>query len=163
MARERTLARRERGEVEQMEPWNTFQEMERMFRNFFISPHPLIQPPRWLSELRTEYMPDVDLKETEKEFILSATIPGLSKDDVDIDVTDDRITICGERKTEEEKPGERYHLRQQNYGMFRVSYALPSDVKPDDVKATYKNGIFNVVLPKAEVHEAHKVKVEGKD
>ncbi len=88
MAREKTLARRERGELERMEPWDTFREMERMIRDFFTSPFPVLRSPRWwMREFRGEYIPDIDLKETEREFILSATIPGMSKDDIDIDVT----------------------------------------------------------------------------
>jgi HSP20 family protein len=164
MAREKTLARRERGELERLEPWDTFREMERMIRDFFTSPFPILRTPRWwMREFRGEYIPDIDVKETEREFVLSATIPGMSKDDIDIDVTKDRITISGERKAEEEKPGERYHIREQSYGSFCVSYDLPAEVKPEDVKATYRNGILEVVMPKAEVPETHKVKVEIKE
>ena len=162
MARERSLARRERGEMEHMEPWNTFQDMERMMRSFFTSPFPVLRTPLWMREFTREFTPDVDLRETEKEFILTATVPGMSKDDIDINVTDDRITLSGERKEEEDKPDERYHIRQQSYGSFSVSYVLPSDVKTDEVKATYKNGILEVVMPKAEIKEAHKVNIEEK-
>ena len=164
MAREKTLARRERGELETFEPWNTFREMERMISNFFRSPVPMIQPPRWFArEYAGEMMPEVDLKETDKDLVLSVVIPGLERDDFDINVTEDSITITGERKSEEEHPGERYHIRQQSYGTFHVSYSLPSEVKPDDVKAVYKNGVLEVTMPKAEVTEAHKVKVEVKE
>lgn len=164
MAREKTLARRERPETEMIEPWDTFREMERMMRNVFTSPISLMRPSRWwMAPLAGEFAPEVDLRETENEFVLSATVPGLTKDDIDINVTNDSITISGERKTEEEKPGQRYHVRQQSYGAFSVSYALPSDVKPDEVKAAYKNGILEVTMPKAEVTKAHKVNVEAKD
>jgi len=160
MARDKTLATRERGELEAYEPWNAFRDMERMFRDFFTSP--MLRPSRWWpGELQSRFVPDVDLKETETEFVLSATVPGMEKDDLDIDVTKDRITICGERKTEEEKPDERYHVRQQSFGSFKVSYSLPVDVKPDKVKASYKNGVLEVAMPKAEVAEARKVKIEG--
>ena len=160
MSREKTLARSEQSEIERLEPWNTFREMERMMRSFFSSPFPFFRPTWW----REEQMPtpEVDLKETDKEFILSATVPGLEKDDIEIDATKDSITITGERKREEEKPGEQYHVRQQSWGKFRVSYALPSDVKPEDVHATYKNGVLEVTLPKADVTPAHKVKIETK-
>ena len=162
MAREKSLTRRETGDIGQIEPWNTFRDMERMMRNFFTSPLPVIRSPLWMRELEAEFAPDVDLRETDKEFVLSATVPGMSKDDIDISVTGDGITLSGERKTEEERPGERYHLRQQSYGKFSVTYALPSDVKTDKVKATYKDGVLEVVLPKAEVKEAHKVNIEEK-
>jgi HSP20 family protein len=164
MAREKTLARRERTDLEQYEPWNTFQGMERMFRDFLTSPFPLLRARRWLMpEAGLEIMPEVDLRETEKELILSASVPGLGKDDIDINVTSDRITISGERKAEEERPEEQYHVRQQSYGSFKVSYALPMEVRPNDVKATYHSGILEVRMPKAEITEEHKVKVEVKD
>lgn len=164
MPREKGLVRKETGEIEPLEPWNTFKEMERMFRDFFVSPMTLMRPPRWwLREGREEFVPEVDLRETDKEFVLSASVPGMARDDIDIDVTKDSITICGERKTEAEQPGERYHFRQQSYGSFSACYSLPSEVKPRGVKAVYKNGVLEVTMPKAEVTEAHKVKVEIKE
>ncbi|MCE5199383.1 MAG: Hsp20/alpha crystallin family protein [Armatimonadota bacterium] len=158
MAHERGLAKRERGELEAMEPWNSFRDMERMFRNFFGIP--MMRPSRMWSMGLAEFAPDVDIKETDKDLVISATVPGMSKDDINIDVTNDRITISGERKTEEEKPGERYHVREQSYGSFSVSYALPVDVKSEDVKATYKNGLLEIILPKAAEAATHKIKIE---
>lgn len=160
MAREKGLAKTERGELQRWDPWDTFEEMERMFRDFFTSPFPLLRSRMAMRPRLMEYLPDVDLKETENEIVLSASVPGLGKDDIDIDVTSDHITISGERKSEEDKPGERFHVRQQSYGSFRLSYPLPAEIKPDDVKAHYKNGVLEVVMPKSEVREAHKVKVE---
>jgi HSP20 family protein len=161
MAREKTLARKEHQEAPLVEPWDTFGDMERMFREFFASPLPWLRPPRWMREISHEFAPEVDLKETEKEYILSATIPGIDKEGLDIDVMPDRITIAGERKHEEEKPENRYHVRQQTYGSFRVSYALPTEVKPKEVKAHYKNGVLEVEMPKAvEAEVTHKVPIE---
>jgi HSP20 family protein len=157
MPREKTLARREPAEVETYEPWNTFREMERMFRGFFGVP--MARGPRLWREL-AEYRPEVDLRETDKELVLSATVPGMGKEDIDIDVTGDSVTISGERKTEEEKPGERYHFRQQSYGSFCLSYSLPVEVRPEEVKAHYKNGVLEIVMPKAEEAAKHKVRVE---
>ena len=105
MARERKLVRKESGELEPMESWNTFTEMERMFRDFFTRPFSMMRPSRlWAVPLERGFSPEVDLKETDTELILSASIPGLEKDDIDINVTKDRISISGERKTEAEKP-----------------------------------------------------------
>lgn len=107
-----------------------------------------------------ENRPLVDLRETENELILSAQVPGMTKEDIDIDVTSDSISIRGERKTEEDKPGEKYHIRQQSYGSFSASYSLPMDVKADQVKASYKDGILEVIMPKSETAQTQKVKVE---
>ena len=161
MAREKTLAKKETGELQGWDPWDTFQEMERMFREFFTSPFSLMRPGRRMRPMRIEFTPEVDLRETDTELILSATVPGMEKDDIDIDVTADRITVTGERKTEEEKPGECYHVRQQSYGSFNISYALPAEVKTQEVKATYKNGVLQVTMRKAEVREAQRVEIEG--
>jgi HSP20 family protein len=161
MPQEKTLARKERSELESFEPWDTFRAMERMFRDFLTLPPSMMRSRRWMMpELRQEIMPDVDLLETESELTLKAAVPGLSKDDIDINVTSDRITVTGERKSEEQKPGETYHVRQQSYGSFNVCYSLPAEVKPEEVKASYKNGILMVHMPKAEVTPEHKVKIE---
>lgn len=160
MAREKLLARREPTEVEAYEPWNTFRDMERMFRDFFGVP--AIRAPRLWRQL-AEYRPEVDLRETDRELVLSATVPGMGREDIEIDVTHDSITISGERKTEEEKPGERYHFRQQSYGSFCLSYTLPAEVKQEEVKAHYKKGVLEVIMPKAEEAAKHKVEVEETD
>lgn len=161
MAQQKPIARTETSPVQQIEQWNTFRDMERMFRDFFLSPFPMLRTPGLLAMARQEVLPEIDLRETDNEIIFSATVPGLSKDDIDINVTSDSITISGERKQTEEKPGERIHVRQQSYGSFQVCYSLPANVKPDKVKATYKNGVLEVMMPKAEVKQAHKVSVEG--
>ena len=161
MSRERQLAKTPEREVDIIEPWNTFRDMERMFRDFFNAPMTNWRNTRmWPGETFTT--PAVDIKENDKELVLSATVPGINKDDIDIDVTEDSITINGERKSIEEKPGETYHIRQQSYGSFKVSYSLPAQVKPGEVAATYKDGILEITMPKAEVTQAHKVKVELK-
>ncbi len=98
MAREKQLATQAQRPLATLEPWDTFREMDRMFRDFFTAPLPWWRGQRWLSDLRTEFSPEVDLRETEKELVLSTTIPGVNKDDIDINVTSDRITISGERK-----------------------------------------------------------------
>jgi HSP20 family protein len=165
MARARSLAKKEAPELARWEPWDIFREMDRMWdrmvREFFSSPFSLVRPSWGLRGDTVGFTPEVDLRETEKEFVLSVALPGMEKDDIDIDVTADRITISGERKVEEEKPGEQYHIRQQSYGAFNVSYTLPAEIKPNEVKATYKNGVLEVTMPKAEVREAQKVKIEG--
>ncbi len=163
MAHEKTLAKKERAEMERLEPWNTFRDMERMFREFFVSPVPTLRTPRWMREFATEYAPEVDLRETDKEFVLSASVPGMEKDDIEIDVTKDGITLSGERKCAEEKPEEKCHVRQQSYGAFKVSYTLPSEVKPERVKANYRHGVLEVTMPKAEITEARKVKINVED
>jgi HSP20 family protein len=154
MTREKLVTRTPERQMEGYDPWTGFRDVERMLRDWVR--------PRWSTPplaSYTEGRPPVDLRETEKELILSAQMPGMTKDDIDIDVTYDSVSICGERKTEEEKPGEKYHFRELTYGSFCASYSLPVGVKPDKVAASYKDGILEVTMPKAEVTHAQKVKV----
>jgi HSP20 family protein len=161
MAREKNLARSEPREETILEPWDSFRDMERGIRDFFFSPGSVFRSPMAMFEkMHQSIAPDVDMRETDKEIIVSATVPGMEPDDISIDVTKEWVTITGERKKEEERPEETYHLRQQRYGVFKVSYALPAEVKAENVTAVYKNGILEVTMPKAEVSEMHRVKVE---
>jgi HSP20 family protein len=162
MARERGLARSEPRSIQQPEVWDSFPNMERMMRNFFLSPWPAFRSMNRMFDdiTRVQFTPEVDLSETETEYTLSLTVPGMTKDDVNIDVTPDSITVSGERKVEDEKAEKRYHLRGQSYGAFTLSYTLPSEIKPDDVKAVYKNGLLEITLPKAETAKRHKVEVQ---
>ncbi|MFQ3549527.1 MAG: Hsp20/alpha crystallin family protein [Armatimonadota bacterium] len=138
-------------------------DIERMFEDMFSRFLNTTQAPlRLFDGFEKRFKPEVDLKETEKEFILEASIPGMDKDDINIDVTRDSITISGEKRSEEEKPGEKYHIKQQSSGSFSVYYTFPGGIKPDETKATYKDGVLTVELPKAEVQEKHKIKIGTK-
>ena len=160
MIREKSIAKPVDRELGVREPWNSFRDMERMFRDFFVSPMPAFMAPRlWDTEM-TAMVPEVDLSETEKEIVLSASLPGITKEDIDIDVTSDSISVSGTRKSAEERPGEKIHFRRQHFGTFRFSYSLPSEIRPSEVAATYKDGVLEITMPKAEVTQAVKVKVE---
>jgi len=160
MIREKSLSKPIDRELGVVEPWNSFRDMERMFRDFFVSPmSTLMAPGRWETEI-SAMAPEVDLCETEKEIVLSAALPGINIVDIDIDVTKDSISVSGVRRPTEEKPGEKIHIRRQHFGTFRFSYALPTEIKPGEVAATYKDGILEIAMPKAEVTQAVKVKVE---
>ncbi len=77
MAREKTLARKEETPIGVWEPWNVFSEMDRMFRDFFLQPASWWRRPGWISDLTGKFTPQVDIKETEKDYVLTATIPGI--------------------------------------------------------------------------------------
>lgn len=160
MMRDRKLAKPENREISAMEPWNSFRDMERMFRNFFVSPFGgWMEPALWNTEGAIS-SPEVELKETEDHVVLSAALPGINKDDIDIDVTADSISVSGTRQSVEEKPGETVHIRRQQYGSYQFRYRLPAEIKPNDVTATYKDGILEITMPKAEVTQSTKVKIE---
>ena len=95
-------------------------------------------------------MPAVDLYQTDNEVVVKAAIPGVKTDDMRINVTGEVLTIKGEVKEKEEVKEKAYHLREQRWGMFERTLALPTDVIADKAKAEFENGILTITLPKAE-------------
>lgn len=106
-------------------------------------------------------MPRMDVYETEEEVIVSAELPGLEKkDDVQIDVDDDHLTITGTIQRAEEVKEDRMHRRERYVGQFRRSISLPARVKSDKARATYRNGILEVRIPKDETPNRRRVDIE---
>lgn len=95
------------------------------------------------------WMPRVDVQETEREYVLSAALPGVRKEDVRIDVRDGILTIVGERKSEKEEKGKTWLRRETSYGSFERSFILPDGTHPEDVKAAHKDGVLTISMPKA--------------
>ncbi len=107
------------------------------------------------------FAPDVDIEETPKSVLVSASLPGVDKKDIRVDVTKDILTIRGERKMEREYEGEGgYCCREQAYGAFSRSVSLPASVHSDDVKAHYENGVLKIELPKVEETPAHRIEID---
>lgn len=102
----------------------------------------------------TSFSPKVDISETEKEFELQFHIPGMKKDEINIDIHDDRLTVSGERKMENEKNEKNYHSVESYYGTFSRSFYLPDNVNTEKAEANYRDGILDVVIPKDKKKEA---------
>ena len=95
-------------------------------------------------------MPAVDMYQTDNEVVVKAAIPGVKTDEVQINVTGEVLTLKGEVKEKEEVQEKAYYLREQRWGMFERTIALPTDVIADKAKAEFENGILTITLPKAE-------------
>lgn len=108
-----------------------------------------------------EWGPPVDLEETENELIFTAELPGMNKDDVDIEIENGVLAIRGEKKEErkEEQKGRRYVYERQ-YGSFLRSFTLPRSVDQDRIRARFDNGVLTVTLPKTEQARGKRISVE---
>ena len=95
-------------------------------------------------------IPAVDLYQTDDEVVVKASLPGLKAEDVQITVTGEMLTLKGEFKQKEDVKEKAYHLREQRYGIFERTFALPTEVVSDKAKAEFENGILTITLPKAE-------------
>jgi HSP20 family protein len=94
--------------------------------------------------------PAIDMYQTDDEIVVKASLPGIKVDEVQINITGDVLTLKGEVKHEEESKDKAWHIREQRWGSFQRSVALPTNVVADKAKAEFENGILNITLPKAE-------------
>jgi len=106
----------------------------------------------------------IDMSETEKEFRITAELPGVEEKDVDVTLRGDLLTIKGEKKIEEERKKEDYRVVERSYGVFERTFRLPYEVAEEDVAAEFDKGVLKIVLPKpAEVRsETKKIAVKAK-
>src|SRR5947209_12380158 len=137
---------------------NTIQtEMNRLFNTFFEAPAPTANS----GQSMRRWLPAMDLVETEDHFVLRADLPGLSENDVNIELEDSVLTISGERKAEHEERKEGYYRVERASGQFTRSLTLPEGVDPDAVKASFDRGVLEVRVPKPEQRKPRKVTISA--
>ncbi len=150
--------------VEQWDDFRRFEEMmNRMFEEFWGRPsrRRLLPPGERGAIVPAEYRePFIDVIETDKEVIATAEMPGLEKQDIKINVTEDRLEISAETKHEEKKEEKGYVYRERRSGSYYRAISLPSPVDPDRSKASYKNGVLEIKMPKTEVKKKTPLKIE---
>jgi HSP20 family protein len=101
----------------------------------------------------------VDIQETEEGYRLTAELPGLTKDDINITLENNVLRLSGERKFEKDVKKESYHRIERAYGTFGRSFVLPQQVSSDKVEAAFKDGILTVTVPKAEQAKPRKIAI----
>jgi HSP20 family protein len=106
--------------------------------------------------------PAIDMYQTDDEIVVKASLPGFKADDVQINITGDVLTLRGEMKHEEEKKEKAWHMREQRWGSFERSVALPTNVVADQANADFENGILTITLPKAEEAKPRTISVKAK-
>ena len=108
----------------------------------------------------TEWAPLVDVTEDDKEFLITAELPDVKREDVKVTAEDGTLRITGERKLEKEEKGKKFHRIERSYGSFERSFTLPAGTKPEALTAEYKDGVLKVHLPKAEVAKPRAIEVK---
>ncbi len=134
--------------------WNPFAELERIRKEF----DRLFEE---VSNVETErlFAPVVDVYETDSELVIKAEIPGAKKEDIEVSIKDNAVHIRGEKKEEREEKTETVHRVERFYGKFERLIPLPTDVKAEEAKAEYKDGVLEIRIPKAETVKETKVKI----
>lgn len=137
--------------------------LERLFGDDdFFSPLPLFG--RMREDLTSAaWVPPVDIRETDEAYEVVADLPGMTKDDVELRVEDNLLTIRGERRWREEEGGQEagWSRRERAYGTFTRSFTLPREVDSEDVKARFRDGVLNVSIPKSEKAKPRTIDIEG--
>jgi HSP20 family protein len=105
------------------------------------------------------WVPAMDLAEEGDELVLRADLPGLTEDDVEVEVKDRVLTVSGERRAEEKKEGEGYYRVERAFGSFSRSLSLPDGIDADKVRAEFDNGVLEVRIPKPEERKTHRVQI----
>jgi HSP20 family protein len=125
-------------------------EMDRLFDVFgigrgWLAPLPV---PRWARAGVTEaWSPDAEMFQRNNELVIRTDLPGLTKDDVKVDITEDAVTIQGERKWEHEEERRGFYRSERSYGSFYRMIPLPEGAISDQAKATFKNGVLEITMP----------------
>jgi HSP20 family protein len=139
-------------------PWKDLEDMEKRLSSMFR------QPSRTDGEKEAmtmaEWSPLVDISEDEKEYLVKAELPEVKKEDVKLTVQDNVLSISGERKSEKEEKGKRYHRIERAYGSFLRSFTLPDDAEGTKVAAEYKDGLLMVHVPKSEKAKPKSIEVK---
>ncbi len=133
--------------------WDPFEEMERLTTRYF---EPFLH---WRQG--RQMTPAVDIFETDKNIELRVELPGLKPEDVKIDLSENTLTLSGERKLEHEEKREGYHRIERSFGSFSRSFTLPRNVDKESIQAEMKSGVLCLTLPKREAEKPQRISVRS--
>ena len=127
--------------------WNPFNELTRLQRemnDLFDTRMSRSEDPK----VEQGWRPAVDIFEDSELFVLTAELPGLTSQDVEVKMEDQQLSIRGERKLEHEDKRDGYHRIERTYGRFMRTFSLPNTVESEKIEASYKNGLLQILIPK---------------
>jgi HSP20 family protein len=131
-------------------------QMNSLFDDFFSG---FDVAPRGLAAGFGAFSPSIDVKESDKDFSIRAELPGVEEKDIEVTVTHDGVTIKGEKKEEKEDKGKNYYYMERSYGSFNRTIPLSVETEADKASASFKNGVLNIIVPKAASAKAKGTKV----
>lgn len=152
------LTRRTPSSVSRWDPFRELRDMRNRIDQMF-SDFPSLAEESAESPVLKQWEPSVDISEDDKEYLITAELPEIKKEDVKVDVENGVLSISGDRKFEKEEKNKKYHRIERAYGSFYRSFSLPEDAKEDDIKAEFDNGILKVHVTKQAKPEAKKKEI----
>ncbi len=130
--------------------WDPFDEMDRLTGRFFGERD---------RRMQRELSPAVDVFENDDQIELRVELPGMKPEDIQIDLSDDVLTLCGERKLEHDEEREGYRRIERSYGRVSRSFTLPKNVDQKNIAAEMKEGVLHLTLPKREEQQARRIQI----
>lgn len=132
-------------------PVSPFERLNQMMEDLFpATPH--LTPRTWF--------PPVDIKETDKELTFLAEIPGMIRENIEVEMVGDTLILKGKKEEEKVEEKEGWVRKERSHGSFQRSFRIDVPVKPEDVTAEYRDGLLKVVLPKLEVAKPQKISIK---
>ena len=145
-----------------LRPWRSaadIDELERRIDEMFSWP---IMPQWRRGVAERGCMPPIEMYEKDDHFMVRAELPGMKKEDIDISLVGETLTIKGEKKTEEEVKEDDYYFCERSYGSFQRSVTLPSAVDTKRIEAKFSDGVLELSIPKSEEVKPKKVEIKPK-
>lgn len=133
---------------------NIQNEFDRLMDSFFT-------PPVLGNATNANWGLALDVAEDTTQYTITAALPGVKGEELEITLDKDVLTIKGHMQQEEEREGVRYHLRERRYGSFSRSIRLPENVNAEAIEASHENGIVTIAIPKAEAVKPKRISVNG--
>lgn len=132
--------------------WNPFQEFEDLLERYSESGGRKLRQAGNSEMTIADWAPSVDIDEEEDKYVIKADLPGVDKKDIQVNLENGVLSIRGEKNVEKEsgEKGSKRHRTERFHGSFARSFNLPTEVKADKVEASYRDGVLNLVIPKAE-------------
>jgi HSP20 family protein len=143
-------------------------DIDRMFDNFMRGTWPSMgrwfdfEPFRGVGRTVFALAPSVDVCETDNSYEITAELPGMSEKDIELTLTENVLTLKGEKKEEREEKKKDYYLSERSYGSFQRSFTMPSDANAEKITTSFKNGVLSISIPKSEEAKAKTRKIEVK-
>jgi HSP20 family protein len=131
-----------------------FGGLDRFFDDFFATSDSVSQDSEALS-----WRPVVDIYDKDENIVIKADLPGVDKKDIHVDLKGRLLTLSGERAEEKEANGEGCYRKERAYGKFVRSFNLASEVMPDKINATYKDGVLHITIPKSEANKSKQITI----
>jgi HSP20 family protein len=148
-------------ELTRWNPLNELEELQSRAKSFFMRPN---GGPSLLGTagVDADWTPAVDVSEDDHEFLITADLPDVTKENVKVSIEDNMLVIQGERQQEKVEKDRKYHRTERSYGRYLRSFQLPKDIDAQKIEARFSSGVLKVHLPKIPVasHAAHQIKVD---